>query len=129
MIVVDCSAIVDALTAPPGTDALRSELAADDLHAPALLDFEVVSALRGLVMRGEVSQARAQDALVDYDDLPIERWPSDSALRKRSFALRDSISAYDAAYVALAEALQCPLVTRDERLRRAHGHHAEIRVL
>lgn len=129
MIVLDCSAAVDALTAAPGTDFLRRELADEDLHAPTLLDFEVVSALRGMVRRGSLSESRALDALSDFADLQVERWPSSDPLRRRAFQLRDSISAYDAAYVALAEALECPLVTRDARLSRSMGHDATIRVL
>lgn len=128
MIVVDSSAVVDALTAVAGTDELRAHLARDDLHAPTLVDFEVVSALRGLTLRGHLSATRAQDVLSDFDDLPIHRWPSADALRRRAFQLRDNVSAYDAAYVALAEALNCPLVTRDSRLARSSGHSAQIEV-
>lgn len=128
MIVVDCAAVVDALTMVDGTAALRDELSRGDLHAPALIDFEVVSALRGLTLGGHLSIARATDALSDFDALPIERWPSGPALRQRAYALRDNLSAYDAAYAALAERLQCPLLTRDERLSRSSGHAVEIRV-
>ncbi len=128
MIVVDCSAVVDALTGVTGTQQLRSLLAAEDLHAPSLLDVEVVSALRGLTLRGELSQARAEDLLTDFEDLPLQRWPTADALRRRAFQLRDSISAYDAAYVALAEALDCVLVTRDRRLARSSGHSVSIQV-
>ena len=128
MIVVDSAAVVDALTAVAGTDELRAHLAAEDLHAPSLVDFEVVSALRGLTLRGHLSATRAEDLLADFDDLPLQRWPSADALRRRAFQLRDNISAYDAAYVALAEALDCPLVTRDGRLARSSGHSAQIEV-
>lgn len=128
MIVVDTAAVVDALTAVAGTDALRARLAANDLHAPSLVDFEVVSALRGLTRGGHLSPARAEDLLTDFDDLPMQRWPSAHALRRRAFQLRNNVSAYDAAYVALAEALDCRLVTRDRRLARATGHSAQIEV-
>lgn len=128
MIVVDSAAVVDALTAVEGSDDLRAEIADEDLHAPTLLDFEVVSALRGLTLRGHVSPARARDALTDFDALPIQRWPSAAPLRLRAFNLRDNLSAYDAAYVVLAEALQCPVLTRDTRLARSSGHSVEIRV-
>ncbi len=91
------------------------------------MDFEIVSALRGLTLGGQLSAARAQDALTDFDDLTIQRWPSGAALRLRVFSLRDNLTAHDAAYVALAEALRCPLVTRDARLARSSGHDVEIR--
>ena len=128
MIVVDGAAVVDALTGLAGTDELRAHLALHDLHAPTLVDVEVVSALRGLTLRGHLSATRAQDLLSDFDDLPMHRWPSADALRRRAFQLRDNLSAYDAAYVALAEALDCPLVTRDGRLARSRGHSAQIEV-
>lgn len=128
MIVVDSAAVVDALTAIEHTDELRAHLAAEDLHAPSLLDFEVVSALRGLTRAGHLSVARAQDALTDFDDLPVQRWPAADALRRRAFQLRDNLSSYDAAYVALAEALECPLLTRDARLARSSGHDVQIDV-
>lgn len=128
MIVVDSAALIDALTAVDGTDELRAYLAAEDLHAPTLLDFEIVSTLRGLTMGGHVSVSRAEDLLTDFDDLPITRWPFINALRRRAFQLRDNVSAYDAAYVALAEVLECPLLTRDSRLARSSGHAACIEV-
>lgn len=107
-------------------------LAAEELHAPALLDFDVVSALRGLTSARRLSPARVHDLLTDYDDLPLCRWPFADGLRRRALQLRDNVSAYDAAYdaayVALAEALECPLVTRDARLARSSGHTAQITV-
>ncbi len=128
MIVVDCAAVVDALTAVEGTDDLRAFVATAELSAPALLDYEVVSALRGLTLRGDLTAARAVDALTDFDDLEIRRWPSADALRRRAFQLRAYVSAYDAAYVVLAEALDCPLVTRDVRLARAIGQLVRVEV-
>lgn len=125
---MDSAAVVDALTAVVGTDALRARLATDELHAPSLVDFEVVSALRGLTLGGHLSASRAEDLLTDFNDLPVRRWPSAHALRKRALQLRNNVSAYDAAYVALAEALDCPLVTRDRRLARSTGHSAQIEV-
>lgn len=128
MIVVDSAALVDALSAIDGSDQLRAELARHDLHAPTLIDFEVVSAVRGLTLGGDLTVARAEDLLIDFDDMQIERWPAHHALRRRAFQLRHNLSAYDAAYVALAEALDCPLVTRDSRLARSSGHGARIEV-
>lgn len=128
MIVVDSAAVVDALTAIEGTEKLRAYLAAEELHAPTQLDYEVVSTLRGLTLGGHVSAARAGDLLTDFDDLPVQRWPFVDGLRRRAFQLRDNVSPYDAAYVALAEALECPLLTRDYRLARSSGHGAHIEV-
>ncbi|MEZ5124194.1 MAG: type II toxin-antitoxin system VapC family toxin [Solirubrobacterales bacterium] len=126
MIVVDTSAVVDALTGVPGCDELRSHLAGEELHAPALLDFEFVCALRGLTLAGRVSATRANDALIDFDALPIYRWEAGPSLRRRAYSLRDNLTAYDAAYVALAEALECQMVTRDARLARSSGHAVPI---
>jgi predicted nucleic acid-binding protein len=129
VIVVDCSALVDALTGVADASELRTRLASEEIHAPSLLDFEIVSALRGLAIAGRLSETRAQDVLTDFEDLAIRRWPSADALRRRAFELRNNISAYDAAYVALAEALDCTLLTRDARLARTDGHHAQIELL
>lgn len=128
MIVVDSAVVVDALTAADGVDDLHAYLAAEELHAPTLLDYEVLSALRGLTLGAHLSTARAQDVLTDFEDLSVQRWPSVDSLRRRAFQLRDNLSAYDAAYVALAEALECSLLTRDARLARSGGHMARIEV-
>ena len=128
MIVVDAAAVVDALTGLSDADELRARLAAGELHAPALLDYEVVSSLRGLTRGKHLSAARAEDLLTDFEDLSLRRWPFADELRRRAFQLRDNLSAYDAAYVALAEVLDCPLITRDARLSRSSGHDAQIKV-
>lgn len=128
MIVVDCPAVVDALTAVDGSDDLRALLASEDLNSPRLLDFEVVSALRGLTLDGHLTAARAEDALTDFDDLEVRRWPSSDGLRRRAFQLRDNVSAYDAAYVTLAEALGCSLLTRDRRLAGSSGDLVRVEV-
>lgn len=129
MIVVDASAVVDVLTGADGCDAIRDRIRDEELHAPHLLDCEVVSVLRGLVLGGHLGESRARDALTDFEDVPCRRWSLVDALRRRAFALRHNLSAYDAAYVALAEALECPLLTRDGRIAKASGHHAAIEVL
>lgn len=128
MIVVDSSAVVDALTAVVGTDELRARLAGEELHAPSLIDYETVSVVRRLTLAGHLSATRARDLLTDFDDLPIRRWPFTGTLRVRAFQLRDTVSAYDAAYVVLAEALDCTLLTRDARLARTGGHGVPIDV-
>jgi len=129
VIVVDASALVDALTGVAGSESLRSRLAGEEIHAPMLIDFEVVSAVRGMSLGGHLSAGRAEEVLIDFDDLPLHRWRAEAALRHRAFSLRNNLSAYDAAYVALAEALECPLVTTDAPLSRSLGHQADILML
>lgn len=125
---VDAGAVVDALGSAPDAANLRRLLAEQELHAPTLLDYEVVSIVRGLVVGRRLSLARATDLLNDFEALGVRRWPSVAPLRTRALELRDNLSAYDAAYVALAEVLGCPLVTRDHRLARTAGHQAAIDV-
>lgn len=128
MIVVDCSAVVDVLIGGRRVGKLVELLSAEDLHAPELLNYEVVAAVRGLVMGGRLEASRAEDLLADFAELPIEQWSAEASLRRRAFELRHNMSAYDAAYVSLAEALRCPLVTRDRRLARSSGHAAQVLV-
>lgn len=95
------------------------------LHAPHLLDVEVASAFRRLSQLGELAPAVAETLLEVLVALPLNRYPH-THLLDRIWRLRVTLSAQDAAYVALAEALGAPLVTTDRRLSRSHGHHAEI---
>lgn len=126
MPVIDASAAVDLLL---GTDlGERVDAALSDvlsLDAPQLIDFEVASALRRLEALGKLESSRAVQALTDFLALSIIRYPA-RALLPRMWELRRRMTAYDASYVALAEALQLPLVTTDSRLARAGGHRAEI---
>ncbi|MBK8437380.1 MAG: PIN domain-containing protein [Austwickia sp.] len=120
-VVVDASVLVDALV---GADAaeLHGVLGDRPLLAPAHVDAEVLSALRGLLLGGHLSRKRCRDALLDLDALPIDRWPLTSVPLAGAFDLADTMSSYDALYVCLAQATQLPLVTRDRRLARAaHG--------
>lgn len=126
MIVVDSAAVIDALGGAAGCEELRVRLSSEELHAPFLLDYEVVSVVRGLTLASHISASRGEELLADFEDLPVQRWPALDALRRRSFELRHNFSSYDAAYIALAEALECPLVTRDARLERAGGHNAQV---
>ena len=133
MLVVDASAVTELVLARPAGEAVATHLADRGfaLHAPHLVDVEVLSALRRLVASGETTVARADEAIADLLDLPIERYPHD-ILVLRVWQLRDNLSAYDASYVALAEALAdepVPLLTADARLARAARNHADVRVL
>ena len=130
MIVLDASAALELLLQTPlATRVAERALAADEsLHAPHLLDIEVAQVIRRYTLAGELTVARAEEALSDFADLPISRY-AHTDLLSRVWSLRESLSAYDAVYVALAEALQSPLVTTDQKLARAHGHGATIELL
>lgn len=125
MVVVDASAFVDLIVPLEPDPSLRRRLANQDLHAPHVLDIEVLSALRRFVRRGTISGARAADARIDLTTSAIVRYPH-VPLLDRAWELRDTISAYDSVYIALAELLEAPLVTCDARLAASHGHDAEI---
>jgi predicted nucleic acid-binding protein len=126
MLVVDTSAVLAALASWPPDPALVMRLADDgDLHAPHLIDIEILNALRGLVRGGQLSEDRAHDVRTDVEDLAITRY-GHQPLMDRVWALRANLTAYDAAFVALADALEVPLVTCDARLAKAPGVTAEL---
>jgi predicted nucleic acid-binding protein len=126
VLVVDTSAVVAALIARPPNQALVDRLRADgDLHAPHLLDVELIHALRRLVLAGQLDETRAADARTDFADLAIVRY-GHAPLADRTWQLRNNLTAYDATFVALAEALDVPLVTCDARLAGAPGSSAVI---
>ncbi len=128
MLVVDTSAVIDALAGRFPQADLIARLSTDgDLHAPHLLDVEVLHALRRLVATGSLTEDRAADARADFDDMAIIRYPH-QPLADRVWALRHNLSAYDATFIALAEALEVPLVTCDARMAAAPGHQARIEV-
>ena len=130
MIVLDASAAA-AVLLNLGRDAprIRERMgqAGDDLHAPHLFEIEVASVLRRHALNGSLSPGRARLALGRLSALSISLYPH-SAMLPRIWELRDNVSAYDAAYIALAETLEAPLVTRDARLARAPGIRAEVEV-
>jgi predicted nucleic acid-binding protein len=126
VLVVDTSAVVAALVARPPNRPLVDRLRADgDLHAPHLLDVELLHALRRLVLAGHLGEDRAADARADFADLTIVRY-AHAALADRAWALRHNLTAYDATFVALAETLAVPLVTCDARLASAPVHSAQV---
>ena len=98
------------------------------LHSPHLLDIEVANVVRRLVQRKEITLVRAGQVFEDFAQLFIERH-AHGALLPRIWQLRDAMTAYDGAYVALAEALGAPLLTCDGKLARAHGHRATIEMV
>lgn len=130
--VLDASAAV-AFLIRPGSGvgdriAERMLTTSPGLWAPHLIDAEVGHALRRQVMRGEIPADIARDALLDLNGLRLERVPH-AALLRRAWELRESVSFYDALYVALAEELDLPLLTLDARLAGASGHRARVDVL
>jgi predicted nucleic acid-binding protein len=129
VIVVDASVLAVALL-DDGTDGsrARARLRGEQLAAPSLIDLEVTSVWRGLVRGGHLDPERASLALDDLSDLPLDR-ADHAPLLGRCWELRDNLTVYDAAYVALAEALDTTLVTGDRRLARATGPRCTIEVL
>ena len=126
MIVVDASAILELLLNTRRATRVSERLfvAGETLHAPHLLDLEVAQVLRRYATAGALTEQRGDQALGDLRDLPLERYPHNLFL-DRIWELRHNLTAYDAAYVALAEALAAPLVTRDAALARAR-HRARV---
>jgi predicted nucleic acid-binding protein len=120
VIVVDASVVIDLLLGVPGSEALAERLfdAREILNAPHLLDVEVAQVLRRYARVGELSAERGAAALRDLSDLPVERWPH-TVLLPRLWDHHDNLTAYDAAYLALAEALDCAVLTRDARFAKA----------
>jgi predicted nucleic acid-binding protein len=98
------------------------------LHAPHLLDVEVAQVLRRYTLAGKFGSERGGEALEDLADFPIARYPHQPFLF-RIWELRHNVTAYDAAYLALAEALGAPLVTRDAKMASAAGHGAQIELM
>jgi predicted nucleic acid-binding protein len=129
VIVVDASAVLEVLLNTPDATRVGERLfaAGETLHAPHLLDLEVAQVLRRYGASGLLTEDRGLQALEDLADLPVERYPHHLFL-ERIWRLRHNLTAYDAAYVALAEALAVPLVTRDRALLKA-GHRARVEVL
>jgi predicted nucleic acid-binding protein len=125
LIVVDASAVLDALAASPNSGARERIRADGDLRAPHLIDLEVLNALRHLLLRGKVTVDAVSAIRSAYSDMPMTRYPH-LLLADRIWDLRNTISAYDAAYVTLAEALSAPLVTCDARLARAAQSFARV---
>ena len=127
MIVIDASAYVDAVTeASARANAILTRLETErSVYVPAIFDVEVLHALRRLETDDDVSASIVEAGVAELTELRAVR-QSHALLRKRIWELRHNLSAYDAAYVALAEALDAPLLTSDARLARSSGHEAAI---
>ena len=125
MIVVDASAAISAvLNAGPAREALRRE----QVHVPHLIDSEIANGLRCIVAAGQIATDAGWVALDAWRHLGVVRYPVVGIL-DRVWELRDNLSAYDASYVALAERLDCALVTADRRLSRTRGARCPITVV
>ncbi len=122
-------AVLESLAANDPAPRLTERLAADgDLHAPHLIDTEVLHALRSMRRTGRITEERAADARRDFAELSLVRYPH-HPLSNRVWALRHNLTAYDATFVALAELLTVPLITCDARLASAPGHEATIELI
>ncbi len=130
MIVLDASAAVELVLATRRAARIAERVLSreEPIHAPHLVDVEVAQVLRRLALARQVAVERAGLALSDFMSLVIRRHDHD-ILMPRIWELRSSMSAYDAAYIALAEGLAAPLLTCDEKLSRAPGHRARIELI
>ncbi|MEK7407338.1 MAG: type II toxin-antitoxin system VapC family toxin [Acidobacteriota bacterium] len=129
MIVLDASAAVELLLRTPHAVRTRERLQSGETpHAPHLLDIEVAQALRRLSRTGGLSPERAAEALADLAQIPVRRHPH-TRLLVRIWELRHNLTAYDAAYVALAEELGASLLTCDKALASSSGHSASVELV
>ncbi|RME28036.1 MAG: PIN domain-containing protein [Deltaproteobacteria bacterium] len=129
MIVLDASAVIELLLRTPTGARIAGRIAApeESLHAPCVLDLEVVQVLRRYTTAGAITAAEAEQALRDLAELDINRYEHEPFV-PRIWQLRHNLTAYDACYVALSEALEAPLLTCDNRIRLAPGHEATVEV-
>jgi predicted nucleic acid-binding protein len=129
MIVVDASVLANVV-GDDGADGkvARAALRGEEVAAPDLVDVETVSVLRKRWLAKDLTVRRFQRAVEDLADLPLTRHPG-LPLMSRAFELRANVTPYDAAYIGLAEALGCPLLTGDARLAAAPGPRCEVRLL
>ncbi len=129
MLVVDASVIGPAVAdGGPDGEACRAQIKGQSLAAPDLHRVEAVSVIRRQLGNGALTATQATNAIDDLLNLPIVVYPT-AALLRRAWELRDNVTAYDACYVALAEALGCPLATGDQRLANAPGVRCQIDIV
>jgi predicted nucleic acid-binding protein len=125
VIVLDASAVIERLLRTPTGDDIARRIGGESLAVPHLFDVEVAQVMRRYERTGAVTPSRARQAVLDLCDLDAERYPHD-VLVARVWQLRANLTAYDAVYVVLAEALGATLLTCDGRLARAPGHRVRV---
>lgn len=130
MIVLDASAVLELVLRTPAGQRVADRIGSPDetLHAPHLIDLEVAQVLRRYEAVRMLSPSRAAEALEDYTNLDLTRYPHEIFLQ-RIWDLRRNVTAYDGAYLALAEVLEAPLLTADQRLASTPGHRARVEVV
>ena len=130
MIVVDASALLEALLRTPAAAAVEQRLfePGQSLHALQLLDVEAAQVVRRYAANEAIEPERGRTALVDLADFPIRRYPH-AFLLSRVWQLRNNLTAYDAVYVALAEVLDAPLLTRDRHLADTASRHVRVELV
>jgi predicted nucleic acid-binding protein len=127
--VLDTSAVVDFLLGSGAHGEVRALLAEEgEVAAPDVVMFETLAVLRRLALQGDIDERRGAGAVEDLADLPVELFPT-LGLRERAWALRENLTTADALFVALAEQLNEPLVTKDERLAAAAEAHSTIAIV
>jgi predicted nucleic acid-binding protein len=130
VIVVDASALVETLLGTPEGRSIEARLFAPGelLQAPHLIDVEAAQVIRRYAAAGKLSDTRGRELIDDLADFPVLRFPH-ADLLPRIWELRNNLTTYDAAYVALAEVFEAPLLTRDRRIAAAPGHHAKVELV
>ena len=128
MVVADASALVEVLIGERRAQRVVAELKGQQVHAPDLISFEVLSAIRGKVRGRKLTPAEGIAAMRAFGEVEdrLELWPLLDTMTEQAIELRENVSAYDAAYVTLARIFPCPLVTADARLARAVGDLIDV---
>jgi predicted nucleic acid-binding protein len=128
MIVADASIVLHLVAQIEPVDVLEPLIAHEPWLAPSHIDLEIINALRRYVRHEKMTVDRAEEALSNLGDLRLDRYPPEK-FRGRIWEMRDNLSPYDAAYVALAELFSTPFYTRDTKLAAVPGHHAKVMVI